>query len=161
MRRLSSRFVHRRVFLSCITIILNAPRIIVDLISIHLQFFSDKPTPTMISLSRRSILRTLLITSPLIFIGLFVSLKPSEPVEDESAASKARSETLVSQKHGNWWKGIHRGANWSPLDWAKNPMLKEEALDGDKDGWVNFDEELKWTKYEGGELSCHWFIFKI
>lgn len=160
MRRLSSRFAYRRVFLSCITIILNAPRIIVDLISIHLQFFSDKPTPTMISLSRRSILRTLLITSPLIFIGLFVSLKPSEPVEDESAASKARSETLVSQKHGNWWKGIHRGANWSPLDWAKNPMLKEEALDGDKDGWVNFDEELKWTKYEGGELS-HWFIFKI
>lgn len=108
----------------------------------------------MASLSRRSILRTLLITSPLIFIGLFVSLKPSEPVEDEDVASREWSETLASQKHGNWWKGIHRGANWNPLDWANNPMLKKEALDGDRDGWVNFDEELKWTKYEGGE-SCH------
>ncbi|OXG27991.1 hypothetical protein C348_05569 [Cryptococcus neoformans Gb118] len=104
----------------------------------------------MASLSRRSILRTLLITSPLIFIGLFVSLKPSEPVEDEDVASREWSETLASQKHGNWWKGIHRGANWNPLDWANNPMLKKEAPDGDRDGWVNFDEELKWTKYEGG-----------
>ncbi|KGB79799.2 hypothetical protein CNBG_5637 [Cryptococcus deuterogattii R265] len=106
---------------------------------------------TMVLLSKRSLLRALLITSPLILIGLFVSLKPSsEPFEDDGVTGKGWSKTPASRTYGNWWEGIHRGANWNPLDWVNSPVLEEEALDGDRDGWINFDEELKWTKYEGG-----------
>lgn len=108
---------------------------------------------TMVLLPKRSLLRALLITSPLILIGLFVSLKPSsEPFEDDDVTGRGWSKTPAPRTHGNWWEGIHRGTNWNPLDWVNSPVLKEEALDGDRDGWINFDEELKWTKYEGGEF---------
>lgn len=108
---------------------------------------------TMVLLPKRSLLRALLITSPLILIGLFVSLKPSfEPFEDDDVTGGGWSKTPAPRTHGSWWEGIQRGANWNPLDWVNSPVLKEEALDGDIDGWINFDEELKWTKYEGGEL---------
>lgn len=111
---------------------------------------------TMVLLPKRSLLRALLITSPLILIGLFVFLKPSsEPFEDDDVTGRGWSKTPAPRTHGNWWEGIHRGANWNPLGWVNSPVLKEEALDGDRDGWINFDEELKWTKYEGGELF-HW-----
>ncbi|ADV24407.1 hypothetical protein I305_05101 [Cryptococcus gattii E566] len=106
---------------------------------------------TMVLLPKRSLLRALLITSPLILIGLFVSLKSSsEPFEDDDVTGGGWSKTPAPRTHGSWWEGIQRGANWNPLDWVNSPVLKEEALDGDIDGWINFDEELKWTKYEGG-----------
>lgn len=111
---------------------------------------------TMVLLPKRSLLRALLITSPLILVGLFVFLKPSsEPFEDDDVTGRGWSKTPAPRTHGNWWEGIHRWANWNPLGWVNSPVLKEEALDGDRDGWINFDEELKWTKYEGGELF-HW-----
>ncbi|ODO08574.1 hypothetical protein L198_00304 [Cryptococcus wingfieldii CBS 7118] len=111
------------------------------------------------AISSRHIIRSALISSPLLFLLVFFLVKPSTPSTSEfpHTPGEPRTFDFESTEAKGWREGLRGGVSdwrdkWPSLGWGSGRETVEqmEVEQVEEDGWVDFDEGLHWTKYEGG-----------